>query len=393
MDTIASLIKNHRLYGDFTRIKDTLAEHQFVCWIAGGAVRDFLLGREVNEFDLVTDATTEVLKELFPHAVLVGESFGVIKIAFNNSRDFFDLATFREESDYIDGRRPSQVKASTPPADSVRRDFTINAIYWDDANQVLRDYQGGLVDLQARLLKCVGLPKTRFSEDYLRIVRLMRFSIQLDFQIDPETLVAAQQLLPQIAQVSGERIWAEFKKIESAKAWDRALQSDLFRRVLVEVFGDSSLLTASSGDLGFTGLKLTRFFAAAYPEKDFSQVLKERLKISNAELEDYKITQVVLQTASQVPVENWVFEIEKSPKVKNILENLTEARLIPENLGREIDKLLLEFPTTLVTPQELVGLIPNQQISIEMKFIRLAQLGKKFKTKDEVVSYLKQKYA
>ena len=103
-------LKNHRLYPEFVKVRERLHAHQFVCWIAGGAVRDFLIGREVSDFDLVTDASTEVLIELFPDAVMVGIAFGVLKIPVGDG-DFFDLATFREESDYLDGRRPSQVKA------------------------------------------------------------------------------------------------------------------------------------------------------------------------------------------------------------------------------------------------------------------------------------------
>ncbi|MGZ3726273.1 MAG: CCA tRNA nucleotidyltransferase [Pseudobdellovibrio sp.] len=388
MDTIASLVKNHRLYADYARIKDTLARHQFVCWIAGGAVRDFLLGREVNEFDLVTDATTEVLKQLFPQAVLVGESFGVIKVSFNDGRDFFDLATFREESDYVDGRRPSLVRSSTPTLDSVRRDFTVNAIFWDDVSGVLRDYQSGVFDLQSRVLKCVGLARTRFSEDYLRIIRLMRFSLQLNFKTEPETLKAAEEMLPQIARVSGERIWSEFKKIESSKVWDRAVQSGLFRSVFKEIFGE-----ASWTGIVWSELKLTRFLAAVEPSRDFSSILKERLKISNLELEDYKSSRFVLNNFNKMTLEERAFEVEKSEKLKSVVEDMARVGMLAENSSREIAELLAEFPSPLVVPQDLLNLIPAAQISTEMRFIRLNQLGKKFRTKGEVLSYLRQKYA
>ena len=228
MQRLGSLFKNHPLYSDFIQVKSRLARHQFICWVAGGAVRDLYLGRKVDDFDLVTDASTETLKQIFPEAILVGESFGVIKIPVSNA-ELFDLATFRQESDYVDGRRPSAVSASTAIEDAKRRDFTINALFWDDENQQLIDLVGGVADLNHRQLRTVGDAYVRFEEDHLRIIRLIRFAAQLNFAIEPSTEQAAQAFISKIQKVSGERIWTELKKIAHARNWQVVLNSELFQ--------------------------------------------------------------------------------------------------------------------------------------------------------------------
>ena len=234
---VSQIFHAHPYYSDFLKVKERLQQNQFVCWLAGGAVRDFLLGHvQVYDFDLVTDAHTENLKKIFPEAILVGEQFGVLKIPIAPGV-VFDLATFREESDYQDGRRPSQVAASTPPLDAERRDFTLNALFWDDENKTVWDYVGGVADLKIGRLKCVGRPEIRFAEDYLRLIRLVRFQAQLRLPIDSLTENVAKSMLSQIDHVSGERIWLELKKISHANDWSTVLQRPLFQQLIEQIFG------------------------------------------------------------------------------------------------------------------------------------------------------------
>lgn len=391
MHSIAILVKNHRLYADYHRISTILRSHQFVCWLAGGAVRDFLLGREVHEFDLVTDASTEVLKGLFPDALLVGESFGVLKISYNN-KDFFDLTTFREESDYLDGRHPSAVKSSTPTLDSLRRDFTINSLFWDDLNERLWDFQSGVGDLQLGVLRCVGIARSRFSEDYLRIVRLMRFSVQLDFLIEPETLTQALQLVSKIDGVSGERIWTELKKIETSDRWGVAFKNELFQKIVCQLFGDDSLFK-NSIEISLTKLSTSRFLAVLFIDRDFSDVLRKRLKISNLELESYRATQYILKNYEKKEPAEWVCEIEKTAKLNEVFLDLSMRDKKIDRVYKLVNELMKEFPVPLISPKEILGLLPAHKISTELREARLKQLGKNFKTKGEVIAYLKKKYA
>lgn len=389
MYNIASSLKKHRLYNDFTEVRYRLARHQFVCWIAGGAVRDFCLNREVSEFDLVTDATTETLKTLFPEALLVGESFGVLKIPLSGG-DFFDLTTFRQESDYFDGRRPSHVAAATPVKDSERRDFTINSLFWDSVRDVIIDYRGGLADLSLKRLICVGDPEVRFTEDYLRIIRLVRFAAQLNFEIDEATNVAAIRHCAEIANVSGERIWAELKKVSTPAAWNFIIDHRLFGMILQQIFGAQEIKLKQVPDA------VTNFFVILYllnPDVDLSEVLKERLRISNSELSEYKMIRFLMTSIDKMAVEEVAFEREKSPLFTWAMDILIESGLLSSELATKVGTLLKLYPVPLVTPKEVLDLMPNRYIKEEMKFLRISQFKKSCTTKDEAVAYLKKKYA
>ena len=388
MYTISSSLKKHRLYVDFLKVKSRLARYQFVCWIAGGAVRDFCLGREVNEFDLVTDATTEVLKGLFPEALLVGESFGVLKIPLENN-EFFDLTTFRQESDYLDGRRPSQVSAATPFKDAERRDFTINAFFWDDVQNIIIDYKGGLFDLTSRKLMCVGDAEVRFSEDYLRIMRLVRFAIQLKFEIESKTLAAAYKFRSKIKQISGERIWTELIKIEKASAWDFAFKQDLFLILLEEIFETKPVVLTNKVP------EQASLFLIIYllnPEIDFSDILKKRLKVSNREIKNYHSIQFIMKHLDKLSAEQWAYEVEKSPHYVDDMNMLIDVGMVPKVLSESIKNTLNLFSEPLIAASELVGLIPNKHISDELKYLRIHQFRKIYKTKVDAISYLKLKY-
>lgn len=397
MYNIASKLKKHRLYKDFLEVKSVLAQHQFVCWIAGGAVRDFCIDREVHEFDLVTDATTEVLKQLFPQAVLVGESFGVIKIPVAQG-EFFDLATFRQESDYVDGRRPSAVSASTPYKDSERRDFTLNSMYWDDERQVIVDYRNGLADVSNKLISCVGSPEIRFGEDHLRILRLVRFSAQLGFAIESETYKAAQTLIKKITLISGERVWSELKKINKAGAWEFILKDDLFCDLLKQILRRENLNFANLQQIRFaSGADVSWMpFLIVYlldEALDFTEIFKKTLKVSNQEVQKYTAIKFLLSQGISKALAELIYEIESSQINSEALDFLVEAGLIEESLKKNIKNGIKTHPVPLIKAQDLLGLIPNHVISIELKNIRISQFNEVYKTKDDVLDYLKKKYA
>lgn len=397
MYNIASKLKKHRLYKDFVEVKSVLGGHQFVCWIAGGAVRDFYIDREVNEFDLVTDATTEVLKELFPKAVLVGESFGVIKIP-TSTGDFFDLATFRQESDYQDGRRPSAVSASTPFKDSERRDFTLNAMFWDDERAVIVDYRNGLSDISDKTIRCVGDANIRFAEDHLRILRLVRFSAQLGYKIEPVTYKAALQYIEKIKLISGERIWDELKKINKAGAWEFILKEELFRSLLAQILKKDSLNFENPLKLKFSGVQDVSWliFLIVYlldESVDFSETLKRSLKVSNQELQKYMAIKFLMAEAIKKPLADLTYDIEASGLNAVAMNFLVEAGIVDKSLRIAVESKMKTHETPLIKAQDVLGLIPNHVISTELKNIRISQFNEVHKTKGEVLDYLKKKYA
>lgn len=200
-----------------------------VALLAGGCVRDRLLGRTPKDYDVVTDATPERLQRLFPHSRKVGAAFGVMLVRkFGHD---IEVATFRSDGPYSDGRHPDTVTFGTDVEDARRRDFTINDLFFDPFKGRVIDYVGGQADLQARIVQTIGDSYQRFAEDHLRMLRAVRFAAQLGFQIHPDTASAMRQLAPQLATISPERVWMELEMLltdpSRAEGWALLLETGL----------------------------------------------------------------------------------------------------------------------------------------------------------------------
>jgi len=183
-------------------------------YLAGGCVRDRLLGRPARDYDVATAAAPEEVLALWPDALTVGKAFGVLVV--HEGAVQVETATFRAERGYADGRHPDAVTFTTAEADARRRDFTVNAMFLDPATGEVVDYVGGREDLERRLIRAVGRPHDRFAEDHLRMLRAVRFAAELDFELDPATADAIRDLAGRIARVSGERVSAELERILTA---------------------------------------------------------------------------------------------------------------------------------------------------------------------------------
>lgn len=179
--------------------------------LCGGAVRDRVLGRVPGDVDVATSARPEAGLALFPEAVAVGARFGVLILPRDSGN--VEVATFRADGCYVDGRRPDDITFSDAPTDAQRRDFTVNALFEDPETGEIHDHVGGLEDLRARLLRAIGDPEARLREDHLRILRAVRFSLQLGFAIEPATRAAVRRLAPLVATVAAERVREELLKI------------------------------------------------------------------------------------------------------------------------------------------------------------------------------------
>lgn len=182
-----------------------------VALLAGGGIRDLLLGRTPKDLDVATSATPDEVRALFPRVIEVGAAFGVLRVLVGG--ETYEVATFRTEGGYRDGRHPDRVSFSGPEEDARRRDFTINALFYDPADGGIRDHVGGLADLEARVLRAIGDPEERFQEDHLRMLRAVRFAVRLGFEVDPGTRAAIRRLAPNLRRVSRERIRDEFLAI------------------------------------------------------------------------------------------------------------------------------------------------------------------------------------
>ena len=182
---------------------------------AGGCVRDELLGIVPKDYDVATSARPEQVRELFGHrrTLAIGAAFGVIAVLGSKGNDPVEVATFRSDGAYIDGRRPTEVLYTTAEEDAQRRDFTINGLFYDPIEEKLIDYVDGEQDLRQETLRAIGDPSARFAEDKLRMMRAVRFATTFQFAIDPPTLQAIHSMADEVEVVSAERIGVELRKI------------------------------------------------------------------------------------------------------------------------------------------------------------------------------------
>ncbi len=195
-----------------TEIVRRLRREKFQAYLVGGCVRDLVMGREPEDYDVSTSATPDEVVKLFPGSLTVGAQFGVVVVQSDAGN--VEVATFRSDGRYTDGRHPNEVRYSkTAEEDVRRRDFTINGLLYDPIEERVLDYVGGQADIRAHRLRTIGEPLARLSEDRLRMLRAARFAARFTFTLDPATLDAIRQLAPQIRQVSAERGRDEILKI------------------------------------------------------------------------------------------------------------------------------------------------------------------------------------
>ncbi|PZR74906.1 MAG: phosphohydrolase [Chthoniobacterales bacterium] len=208
-----------------------------VAYYAGGSVRDLVRGQIPKDIDIATDARPEAVQKMFPRTYAVGAHFGVIVVLENGFQ--FEVATFRSDGVYLDGRRPTEVHFSTAEEDAARRDFTINGMFFDPESKEVIDFVGGRADLEARLIRAIGDPAQRFVEDRLRMLRAVRFATVLGFEIDPATWNAVVAHANSINEISAERIREELVRIflspRRVRGWDLLDASGLIRNILPEV--------------------------------------------------------------------------------------------------------------------------------------------------------------
>lgn len=207
---VLSFFQKHPDWSRVQKLASVLRDkgHQVV--LAGGCVRDAMLGEVAKDLDVATDATPEDIEQAFDRVVPVGKAFGVCQVVLDGVA--IEVATFREEDDYRDGRRPQVIRYSSLEKDALRRDFTVNAMFFDLETSQVIDLVGGEKDLRKSLLRTVGDPEKRFSEDHLRVLRGLRFSAQLNFKIEDETKRVIRENVVLLRTVSKERVLEEFNK-------------------------------------------------------------------------------------------------------------------------------------------------------------------------------------
>lgn len=205
-----------------TRIIKRISAAGYLAYFAGGWVRDFLLEHPSEDIDIATNAPPHVILDLFPRTIRVGVAFGVVIVDMEGVQ--FEVATFRKDISYSNGRKPDKVEMSTPEEDALRRDFTINGMFYDPLEDKIYDYVGGMHDLSLGIIRSIGDPNERFREDRLRMIRAVRFSHRFGFPIDFETQEAIKEncesLFPAVAL---ERVWQELSKMSLYASFDGAI--------------------------------------------------------------------------------------------------------------------------------------------------------------------------
>lgn len=206
-------------------------------YFVGGCVRDFILGRDSGDYDIVTSALPKQVIELFPKTITIGAKFGVVAIIVENHP--YEVATFRSDDVYEDGRHPSQIHFSSAKEDVLRRDFTINGLLMDPLSNEIIDFINGRADIEKKIIRTIGDPDSRFNEDYLRMLRAIRFTANLGFTIEPATKEAIATHASKINQISAERVRDEFNKIltrgGARTGFELMSDTNILKEVLPEV--------------------------------------------------------------------------------------------------------------------------------------------------------------
>ena len=216
-----SSLTSHSAYDSALEIIQNLHKNGFQAMFAGGCVRDALLGKPPKDLDIATSARPSEVETLFANTLSVGKDFGVIVVV----TDFgpIEVASFRSDGPYEDGRRPSSIQFTNAKEDALRRDFTINALFYDPIEQELFDFVGGVQDLKLKIIRAVGDPVLRFQEDKLRMLRAVRFLAQLGFAVEEKTELAISQNASEINQVSKERLFNEMHRLLGSAYWIKGL--------------------------------------------------------------------------------------------------------------------------------------------------------------------------
>lgn len=378
--------------------------------LAGGCVRDRLLGLDPQDYDVATDAIPEVVCKIFPRAKLVGVKFGVVVVRrFGHA---IEVATFRSEGAYSDGRRPDKVVFGGERDDALRRDFTINGLFYDPIADKVIDHVQGLADLKSKIIRAIGSPDIRFAEDHLRMLRAVRLSARLGFAIEPQTFAAIQSLAPHLRSISPERIWMELEQIFSdpsrTNGWTLLHELGL-RPHLSDAWPVDPVLDGRAG-LRLAALPQEKLdpalpLAAVLAEMEPDQVsaigrslrlsndligkvlwlvrhLSDAYQASNMELADFKI----LRASPNWGVLLDLFKADlcvtrADPSVYHAAQE--RGRLVP---------LALAAPEPLVTGDDLIrmGLTSGPKMGEILRAVYRAQLNETIETRDQAIAMARE---
>lgn len=422
-DATPSSGKPPSTHDDALAVVRRLRDAGHVAYFAGGCVRDALLGLAPKDYDVATDAPPPRVRELFPRTQAVGAAFGVILV--RQGRSQIEVATFRTDGKYVDGRRPEGVLFTNAEEDAKRRDFTINGLFFDPIEERVIDFVGGQEDLRNRVLRAIGNADARFEEDHLRLLRAIRFAARFDLQVEPETWTAIGRHMAHLVRISPERVADELRMMLTpptrAAAWemlgDRGFEGILFRFVKLPWAASQDRLLAelsSVFDAVRPGQAIPFGLALAATSLDWIQLLmpqsagfrdalspaavneitkglRQALKLSNEETEDVRGALEGLHFLLLADREHTVAELKRflarpTAQMSRDLLAATGAGATVEARLRELEKG--EYaPPPLVTGDDLTsaGLTPGPAFKRALDHVYDAQLEGRVTTKEQAI--------
>ncbi len=390
-----------------------LRSHGHTAYLAGGCVRDALLGLTPKDYDVATDATPDRVQSLFSQTAAVGAAFGVVLVYVpkpGRGRHTIEVATFRAEGAYTDGRRPDEVRFTTAEEDAKRRDFTVNGLFADpppedapaDTPDTIIDFVGGQADLAAGVLRAIGEPVERFGEDYLRMLRAVRFAARFGFEIEPRTAAAIREHAPKLDHIARERIGDEVRRMLMGKnpshavrlLNDLGLDDVIFRDTAQEVSIEA--LDRLSGEADYA-TRLTVWMKSRTPGCSPSQI-RDSLALSNNEYQSYSETALLTYELISWEGDNDAARkrIASRPRWSQAMLKWEAEQEEPTRLERiKADVVALEndgiglAPVPLVTGDDLIamGLKPGPDFKTILDQAYDAQLEGRVTTKQEALDY------
>jgi poly(A) polymerase len=388
-------------------IINELREKGYEAYLVGGCVRDMVMGLEPADYDIATSARPEEVVKMFPRTERIGAQFGVILVIYRGHP--FEVATFRSDEAYVDGRRPTGVVYTDARQDVLRRDFTINGLLYDPVTKDVIDYVGGQADIKAKLVRAIGDARARFDEDKLRILRAIRFGARFGYQIEPVTWAAACAMAGKIHQVSSERVREELTRILTEGQAARGFR----------LLDESGLRTEILPDLDWTehvqrSLKLLR----PGTEPDFAmgvllqqtavskvERIVQRLKFSRAEMHHIVALVENLPRFSgihQMPVAN----LKRFFRLNRFEDHIELARIYRLAAGEDLADVNYVrrkrtewtdqdiFPQPLVTGDDLIsmGFAPGPVFKDILNRLEEEQLEGRLANPGQALEFIKQNY-
>jgi len=384
-----------------------LRDRQYEAYLVGGCVRDMVMGIEPADYDIATSARPEEIMTMFPRTEAIGAQFGVVLVIHHGHP--YEVATFRSDEAYVDGRRPTGVVFTDARTDVMRRDFTINGLLFDPIGKTILDYVSGQKDIEGKIVRAIGEPARRFDEDKLRILRAIRFGARLGYTIESETWKAVCVMAPQIHQVSIERIQGEIVRIltegQARTGFQMLHDSGLLLEILPEVQWNDHLAQC----LGILerGVPSDLAMAVLLHELQVSDVLRmmERLKFSRLEINH------TVCLVARIPQFNTVRDMSISALKKFFRLPRFEDHLEIERICRTVSEANLEnydfaletfrgwtprdiWPKPLITGEDLIAIeIPTGPVYKEiLSAVEDEQLEGRITTREAAIEFVKKRF-